>query len=124
MRRWWWLLLTVPVFAQNLHSVAFTWSSNATGYTNCTTGTYCLVGFTLYDVTSGTPEVVGIFPESSTGYTMPYLPSVGTHIYELAQNSLDGQGNPQQTTGNPGIVVNCWKTSKTTRVCKFGKVWK
>lgn len=117
-------LVSAAAMAQS--SVAFKWFPRSTpGYTSCTSGSYCLTGFTLVDSwTLGSTSVVGTYPQSSTGTTVSPMPAVGTHVFTLAQNYTDGQGSAHQTTANPGIVVNCKKNAaKTGRTCSYGKSW-
>jgi hypothetical protein len=118
-----WLLfaLSLPAFAQ--HGVTFTWAAGMTpGWTSCTTGSYCLNGFAFYETTSGSPVQLAAVPQTTTSFFLTPLPSKGTHIYTVVQNGLGPSGAPVQSTGNPGIVVNCKKNGSGRR-CVPGKSW-
>jgi hypothetical protein len=116
------ILLFSPVsLAQK--AIQFTWDPGANpGWTSCTSGTHCLTGYTFYETTTGTPVVLASVPQNTTSYTLSTLPSKGFHTYTVAQNGLNGSGATVQSKGNPGIVINCWKTL-WGRTCKPGKSW-
>jgi hypothetical protein len=99
-------------------TVHMTWTQVVSpGWTACASGNYCLTGYTLYEGTSALASI----PQSSTSYSFP-IPSVGSHVFTLIQNGIDGSGATVQSSGNPGFVVNCWKTI-WGRNCKVGKQW-
>jgi hypothetical protein len=93
----------------------------APGWSDCTTGDGCLTGYTIYETTSGVAVQVASVPQTATVYDLP-IPSVGVHTYAVTQNGINGLGLPVQSTGNPGVVVSCWKVTGG-RQCKVGKVW-
>lgn len=88
----------------------------------CSTGNYCLTGFTLYEITTGIPVVIVQIPQTTTTYKMTPLPSKGSHSYEVVQNGLNGAGTPIQSLSNPGLVINCVKAG-LWRTCHVGKSW-
>ena len=115
------LLLGRTALAQR--SIAFSWNQGTNpGWTACPAGRYCLTGYTFYETTSGIPVALATVSQSSPFFTMIPLPSRGLHIYSVAQNGINGSGAPTQSTGNPGVVVSCWKVG-TGRNCKIGKIW-
>src|ERR1700689_1566614 len=104
-------------------SVQFTWAPGSNpGWTPCTSGTYCLTGFTLYEITTGTPVLMAHTLQTTTTYTLTPLPSKGSHSYELVQDGIDGAGAAVQSSGNPGLVINC-KKAGLWRSCSIGKSW-
>lgn len=119
------ILLCFAPLAQAQKSVAFSWAARSTpGYKVCSVGPNCLTGFTLTDSLNGQVTTVGQYSQSATGTTVSPMPSVGSHVFSLAQNYTDQAGVAHATTGNPGIVVNCYRNSdKVGRYCTYGKVW-
>jgi hypothetical protein len=101
----------------------FTWSQPASsGWQACSSGPYCLTGYVLYEISTGTPVAVATAPEGSLSLTITPQPSIGSHSYELAQTGLDQNGVPVQSTRNTGVVINCRKNG-TGRLCVMGKHW-
>ena len=115
-------ILSAPALAQR--SINFSWAPGVNdGWAACTSGPACLTGFTLYEITTGTPVNIGTVPQSTTSMVLSPLPSVGSHSYELVQNG-SVNGSPVQSSGNPGLVINCRKNAENTgRICVEGKHW-
>jgi hypothetical protein len=115
------ILIAPACLAQK--SLHFSWTPGSNpGWTECTSGPYCLTGYTLYETTNGTPVVVASIAQTDASVSISPLPSKGSHTYELVQNGTNEASVPVQSTGNPGIVINCWK-SGSGRTCKSGKSW-
>ena len=115
------MLGAIPTQAQK--SILFTWIPGVNqGWTPCSSGHYCLTGFTLYEISTGTPVAVAQIPQTATTYTMSPLPSKGSHSYELVQTGTNGTGAAVQSLKNPGLVVNCRKAG-LWRTCSIGKSW-
>jgi hypothetical protein len=115
------LVLSGPAFAQK--KLEFKWTPTPSpGWTVCSTGTYCLTGFTVYETTTGTPVPVVSAPQTSTTAILSTLPPSGYHSYEVAQNGLNSVGAPVKSLSNPGVVVNCTRNGPS-RMCRTTKSW-
>lgn len=117
------IFLAPACLAQKTLQLTFTPAVNP-GWVACAAGTYCLTGYTLYEMTSGAPVAVAAVPETNTSLSLLPLPSIGVHVYHLVQDGLDGTGSAVQSTGSPNIVVNCWENQeKNGRGCAVGVSW-
>ena len=115
-------LLAVAAPAQK--SIAFTWTpGNNPGWVSCSTGTYCLTGYTFYEMTSGIPVAVAAVPETNTSLSLSILPSIGIHVYHLVQNGLDGTGSSARENWRVNRVkvrqqwdAGCFCSQRTSRI--------
>jgi hypothetical protein len=116
-------LLAVSQVSLAQKSITFSWQPGISqGWQPCTSGNYCLTGFTLSEITTGIPVTIANIPQTTLTYNMSPLPSRGSHSYQLAQNGIDGTGTAVQSQGNPGVVINCTKFW-WGRTCSVGKHW-
>ena len=121
------ILITVLMLSTSVgwgqKTILFSWTPGSNpGWTACSSGNWCLTGFTLYEITTGIPVAVAQIPQTSTTYTMSPIPSNGSHSYELVQTGTNGNGSAVQSLNNPGLVVNCRKAG-LWRTCSIGKHW-
>lgn len=104
--------------------VQFTWKAGANpGWNDCTTGAWCLAGYSFYEMTSGNSVLLGSAPQASPTYSIVPMPSVGTHVYRVTQTGTDENGAPVESTCNQAIVLNCVKNNSGGRNCSIGKAW-
>ena len=116
-----WLLVLLSPVALAQKAIQFQWSAGPSpGWTTCTSGSYCLTGYSLYETTSGSPVLMAVVPQTATSYVAP-LPSVGYHLYQVTQNGLVA-GNTVHSAGNHTVSVNCTRVSGW-RKCVPGKSW-
>jgi hypothetical protein len=116
------LLLSASASAQKVVTLSWTPGSNPGWTETCTTNSYCLTGYTLYEMTSGAPVAVASIGQNSTTVSITPPPPVGVHVYTVVQNGLNSAGAAVQSTCNPSIVLNCLKNSYG-RTCRVGQSW-
>jgi hypothetical protein len=112
-----WLLALALAVTPGERYIQFNWTQGVNpGWTSCTTGKFCLTGYTLYETTSGTPVALVTVNQHHTSYNIG-IPAPGQHTYQLVQNGLNGSGQAVQSSNNPTAVVSCTHPKGSGRQC-------